>query len=191
MVRRALSGIVRPLDLVWQTLAIRATSACLIPPAMLGHDPGKRRRTLTREDALEILRSASESQPIRLKALVHPFLQDRYGLLLTTLLSIWSDLGVEVSITTSTMASYLEAHQDIAGLDLFVGRWNADYDDPDDFTHKLFHSKAGLFRDFFCSVEADQILEEAGQKSARRREALYSKFENCFKSQQSGSLFMS
>lgn len=180
MVRRALSGVVRTRDLVWQTLGRFAQpAACLIPPAMLGHDPGKRRRTLTREDALELLRSASVSQPIRLKALVHPLLQDRYGLLLTTLLSIWSDLGVEVSIKTSTMASYLEAHQDIAGLDLFVGRWNADYDDPDDFAHKLFHSKAGLFRDFFSSVEADQILEEARAKSRPGvRETLYRKFEN-------------
>ena len=180
MVRRALSGVVRTRDLVWQTLGRFAQpAACLIPPAMLGHDPGRRRNTLSREDALEILRSSSVSAPIRLKALVHPFLQDRYGLLLTTLLSIWSDLGVEVSIKTSTMASYLEAHQDIAGLDLFVGRWNADYDDPDDFTHKLFHSKAGLFRDFFCSPDADQILEEARSKSRPGvREALYRKFES-------------
>ena len=180
MVRQALGGVVRTRDLVWQTLGRFAQpAACLIPPAMLGHDPGKRRRTLTREEALDILRSASVPTPIRLQALVHPFVQDRYGLLLTTLLSIWSDLGVEVSIKTSTISSYLEAHQDIAELDLFVGRWNADYDDPDDFTHKLFHSRAGLFRDFFSSVEADQILEEARARSRPGvRESLYRKFEN-------------
>ena len=100
-------------------------------------------------------------------------------MLLTKLLSIWSDLGVEVSIKTSTITSYLEAHKDIAELDLFVGRWNADYDDPDDFTHKLFHSRVGLFRDFFSSVEGDQILEEARARSRPGvREALYRRFEN-------------
>jgi peptide/nickel transport system substrate-binding protein/oligopeptide transport system substrate-binding protein len=188
LVRRALCGIVRTRDLVWQTLGRFAQPAsCLIPPGMLGHDPGKRRQTLTRDEALDILRSVSLSPPFRLNGLVHPLIKDRYGSLLTSLLSIWSELGVEVSIKTSTMASYREAHKGIAELDVFVGRWNADYDDPDDFTHKLFHSRAGLFRDFFASADADQILEEARAKSRPGvREALYRKFENLL--QESGVL---
>jgi ABC-type transport system substrate-binding protein len=180
MVRRALSGVVRTHDLVWQTLGRFAEPAvCLIPPGMLGHDPGKRRHTLTREEALDMLRAAEVTMPLHLKASVHPLLQDRYGSLLTTLFSIWSELGVEVEIATPTMASFLESDQHNEGLDLRVGRWNADYDDPDNFTHSLFHSHVGLYRNYIASPEGDHILEEARAESQPSvRASLYRKYEN-------------
>ncbi|MFY9610404.1 MAG: ABC transporter substrate-binding protein [Blastocatellia bacterium] len=180
MMRRALSGIVRTHDLVWQTLGRFAEPAvCLIPPGMLGHDPGKRRHTLTREEALDMLRDAEVTAPLHLKASVHPLLQDRYGSLLTTLFSIWSELGVEVEIATPTMASFLESDQNNEGLDLRVGRWTADYDDPDNFTHSLFHSQVGLYRNYIASPEGDHILEEARAESQPGvRASLYRKYEN-------------
>lgn len=178
-VRRALSGVVRTHDLVWQTLGRFAEPAvCLIPPDMLGHDPGKRRHTLTREEALEMLRAAAVRMPLRLRASVHPLLRDRYGALLTSLFSIWSELGVEVEIATSDMASFLESDQRNEGLDLRIGRWNADYDDPDNFTHSLFHSQVGLYRNYISSPEGDQILEEARAESRPSvRAALYRRYE--------------
>src|SRR5262249_18727795 len=89
-VRRALSGVVRTHDLVWQSLGRFAQPAvCLIPPGLLGHDPGKRRHTLTREEASAMLRSAGIGEPVRLKAAVHPLVQDRFKSLLTSLFSIW------------------------------------------------------------------------------------------------------
>jgi oligopeptide transport system substrate-binding protein len=180
LIRRALSGIVRTHDLVWRTLGRFAQpAACLIPPGLLGHDPGKRRQTLTREEALELLREARVTLPIRLNASVHPLLQDRYGSLLTTLFSIWSELGVEVQNVTSTMAAYLESDQHNEGLDLRVGRWNADYDDPDNFTHSLFHSRLGLYRNYISLEEGDQILEEARAESRPGvRASLYRRYEN-------------
>ena len=180
MIRRALSGVVRTHDLVWQTLGrFSQPAVCLIPPGMLGHDPGRRRHLLSREEALEMLRAAGVTSAIRLRASVHPLLQDRYGSLLRTLFSIWSDLGVEVEIATTTMASYLEADQHNEGLDLRIGRWNADYDDPDNFTHSLFHSRLGLYRNYVASVEGDQILEEARAESRPSvRASLYRKYEN-------------
>ena len=45
--RRALAGTVRPRDLVWRTLGRFAEPATsLIPPAMVGHDPGRRSAAL-------------------------------------------------------------------------------------------------------------------------------------------------
>src|SRR4029453_12314013 len=91
--RRALSGVVRTNGLVWRTLGrFSQPAVCLIPPGMLGHDPGRRRHSLSRDEALEMLRATEMPLPIRLRASVHPLLQDRYGSLLRTLLSIWSDL---------------------------------------------------------------------------------------------------
>lgn len=178
--RRALSGVVRTHDLVWQTLGrFSQPAVCLIPPGMLGHDPGRRRHLLSRDEALELLNAAGLSTPIRLRASVHPLLQDRYGSLLRTLFSIWSDLGVEVEIATTNMASYLEADQQNEGLDLRVGRWNADYDDPDNFTHSLFHSRMGLYRNYVASAEGDQILEAArAENRPNVRASLYRQYEN-------------
>jgi len=178
--RRALSGIVRTHELVWQTLGRFAQpAACLIPPGMLGHDPGKRRDLLTRDEAAEMLRTSGVTVPVQLKASVHPILRDRYAALLTALFSLWSELGVEVVIETNDMTAYLESFQHASGLDLFIGRWSPDYDDPDNFSHYLFHSRAGILRGYFSSVEADRILEDARAESrARAREAHYRKFEN-------------
>ena len=179
-IRRALCGVVRTNDLVWQTLGrFSQPAVCLIPPGMLGHDPGRRRHLLSREEAVEMLRSTGLTTPIRLRASVHPLLQDRYGSLLRTLFAIWSELGVEVEIATTTMASYLEADQRNDGLDLRIGRWNADYDDPDNFTHSLFHSRVGLYRNYFASREGDRLLEEARAESRPgARASLYRQYEN-------------
>jgi ABC-type transport system substrate-binding protein/serine/threonine protein kinase len=178
--RRALSGIVRTHDLVWQTLGRFAQPAvCLIPPGMLGYDPGRRRQTLTRDEAASMLRSAGISDPISLRAAVHPLFLDRYKSLLTTLLSIWSELGVKVEVATPTMASYLESFQNSTGIDVFIGRWNADYDDPDDFTYGLFHSRVGLYRSYISSADGDQILEAARTESGPGvRASLYRKYES-------------
>ena len=178
--RRALCGVVRTNDLVWQTLGrFSQPAVCLIPPGMLGHDPGRRRHLLSGEEAVEMLHAAGLSTPIRLRASVHPLLQDRYGSLLRTLFSIWSELGVEVEIATTTMASYLEADQRNDGLDLRIGRWNADYDDPDNFTHSLFHSRVGLYRNYVSSPEGDHLLEEARAESRPSARALiYRQYEN-------------
>ena len=180
LVRQALCGVVRTHDLVWQTLGrFSQPAVCLIPPGMLGHDPGRRRHIITREEAIEKLRGSGVESPIRLRASVHPLLQDRYGSLLRTLFSTWSELGVEVEVVTSSMAEYLEADQHNEGLDLRIGRWNADYDDPDNFTHSLFHSRVGLYRNYISSTEGDQILEEARAEARPGvRAALYRKYEN-------------
>jgi len=177
--RRALSGVVRTHDLVWQTLGRFAQPAvCLIPPGMLGYDPGRRRQTMTRDEASALLRSLGLADSLTLKAAVHPLFQDRYRALLTTLLSIWSELGVKVEIATPTMASYLDRFQNSSGIDVFIGRWNADYDDPDDFTYGLFHSRMGQYRAYIASAEGDQILEEARTESRPAvRATLYRKYE--------------
>jgi ABC-type transport system substrate-binding protein/serine/threonine protein kinase len=178
--RRTLSGVVRTHDLVWQTLGRFAQPAvCLIPPGMLGYDPGRRHQTLTRDEASSMLRAAGISDPISLRAAVHPLFLDRYKSLLTTLLSIWAELGVKVEVATPTMSSYLESFQDSTGLDLFIGRWNADYDDPDDFTYGLFHSRVGVYRPYISSADGDQILEEARTESRPGvRASLYRKYES-------------
>jgi ABC-type transport system substrate-binding protein len=177
--RRALSGVIRTRDLVWSTIGRFAEPAvCAIPPGMLGHDPGRRTPTLAREEALDLLRECGLDRGVRLKAAVHPAFKDRFGALLANLFATWAELGVEVDVETAIMSRYLETWRDNSGLDLMVGRWNADYDDPDNFTHTLFHGECGQLRTFYSSPEADQLLEEArAENRPAAREALYRRFE--------------
>jgi ABC-type transport system substrate-binding protein len=177
--RRALTGVLHTQDLVWRTLGRFAQPAvCLIPPGMLGHDPGRRNPPLGREEAKELLRASGLGDAIRLRGLVHPMLQDRYGSLLKTLFSIWAELGVTVDVQNTSMAEYLDAFLKGELYDLMIGRWNADYDDPDNFSYSLFHSRVGRWRSWFSSPAADQILEEARTETRpAARETLYRKFE--------------
>ncbi len=179
-VRRALAGVVQTQDLVWGAVGRFALPAVgLLPPGILGHDPGRRRPHLTREKAVEALRATGLPLPIRLKASVHPILQDRYGALTSMLFKTWHELGVEMSIATSTMAEYLESLQTPGAVDMQIGRWNADYDDPDNFAFTLFHSRAGHFRSYFSSPETDRLLEQARTEIRPDvRESLYRKFED-------------
>ncbi len=178
-VRQALCGIVRTQDLVRGTLGRFAQPAeGIFPPGILGHDPGRRRYSLTQEKALDLIESSGIARPVQLKASVHPVLQDRYASLTEALLKIWNELGIQVTIVTPTMESYLETNGRNEGIDLMIGRWIADYDDPDNFTYSLFHSKAGRFR-YHCSGELDRLMEEARAESRPQlRERLYRKIEN-------------
>jgi peptide/nickel transport system substrate-binding protein/oligopeptide transport system substrate-binding protein len=178
--RQALAHVVRTQDFVWGALGRFALPATgLLPPGILGHDPGRRQPHPEREKAVEAIRSCGLPLPVRLKAAVHPILLDQYGALTKALFQIWADVGVEVTAATKTMAEYLSSWQNGAGLDLWVGRWIADYDDPDNFTFSLFHSGNGRLRTFFSSPEADRILEQARTESRPgAREALYRQFEN-------------
>ncbi len=177
--RRALAGVVRTQDLVWRTLGRFAEPAvCLLPPGILGHDPGRRHPTLTRDEARERLAAAGLRPPILLRAAIHPLLQDHYGSLTRAIVAEWSALGVEVSIRTSTIESFVASTADNAELDMWIGRWHAVYNDPDNFTYGLFHTRSGILRTYFSSADADRLLERARQESrSAARQALYRRFE--------------
>jgi len=177
--RRALASAARTQDLVWGTLGRFALPATgLLPPGILGHDPGRRQAHLPHEKAMEMIQSSGLASPVRLRASVHPTLQNQYAALTQALFRIWADLGVEVDVVTKTMPEFLESWHGKIPIDLLLGRYIADYDDPDNFTFTLFHSGSGILRSHFCSPETDQILEQARTESHPAvREGLYRKFE--------------
>ncbi len=178
--RRALAGVVRTQDLIWQSMGRFAVPATgLIPPGMLGHDPGRRRTPISIDQALAQMTSHGFTAPMRVSAAIPPGLSGRYGELLRALFGAWRDLGVQVLDVTPDEDSYARALNSGGGVDLIVLRWNADYDDPDNFTYGLFHSQVGILRNFFSSPETDAIAEEArAERSAGIRETLYRKFEH-------------
>ncbi|MEO8190461.1 MAG: ABC transporter substrate-binding protein [Acidobacteriota bacterium] len=178
--RTALASASRAQDIVWGALGRFALPATgLLPPGILGHDPGRRQPHIPREEAVEMIRSSGLSLPCKLKAAVHPILQNQYSGLTRALFQIWAELGVEVEIGTKTMGEFIEAWHEAQSFDLWLGRWIADYDDPDNFTFTLLNSRNGRLRSYFSSPEADAILEEArAEARPAARESLYRKFEH-------------
>ena len=178
--REAMIGIVRTHDLVRQSLGRFAQPAeGWIPPGILGHDPNRRKRPLTTEKATEILSSSGLDFPLSMKAVVHPFLQERYASLTAALSSLWSSLGINLVIETPNMESYHNRRENNDGIDLMIGRWVADYDDPDDFTYGFFHSMNGRLRNFFYATQLDELLE-SGRHEIRQpaRERIYRRIES-------------
>ncbi len=178
--RKILCGTIRPHEIVWRALGRLAQPASgLIPPGILGHDPGKKRSTMNRDQALEMLRAEGIETPLTLKASVHPLLQDRYRSLTSAIFEIWKDLGITVEIATPSMDSFLDSFKESRGLDMIIARWNADFDDPDNFTHGLFGSGNGVYSTYFESAEADELFQAArAEQEPSGRETLYRRFEN-------------
>jgi ABC-type transport system substrate-binding protein len=180
--REALTGVIRVQDVVRQTLGRFAQPAeGLIPPGILGHDPGRRKKPLTIEAARALIEECNLSLPIELHAVVHPFLQDRYSLLLEAMRQLWNELQVKIVVETPTMDDYHEKRQNNDGMDLLIGRWVADYDDPDDFSFGLFHSHLGRLKNFFPALnqpKLDEMLETGRQETKpATRERIYRKIE--------------
>ncbi|MGA7990740.1 MAG: ABC transporter substrate-binding protein [Thermoanaerobaculia bacterium] len=177
--RRALAGITRSQDFVWAALGRFAVPATgILPPGIFGHDAGRRRSVISPDEALGLLEGAGLMPPVTLTAAVHPILLDRHKALTAALLSLWKEIGVEIQVVTSDMKSFLDSWTRGAA-DIWMGRWMADYEDPDDFTFALFHSAGGHMRVFFSSPETDRLAEDARTESRPAvREGLYRKFES-------------
>ena len=179
--RRALCGVVRCHDLVWRTLGRLAQPAVgLLPPGILGHDAGRRIRRLSMRRAQQLVRRIAGGERLRLRTLVQPVLLDRHREVYDALAELWGSLGVELDlVAVNDDTAYLERWEEPGDVDLVLGRWNADYPDPDNFTHYLFHSERGLLRRFFGSEKSDRLLERARRESRiEPRRALYRRFED-------------
>ncbi len=180
-VRQALTRVVKIEDLVWRTLGRFAQPANgLLPPGLLGHDPGHRHSPMSIEDARALLASVDElPRPIKLRALIHPVFQERYGVVLERLFAVWRELDIELELHTPDMLEFIRRDHSPEIFDLTFMRWGADYDDPDDFTFGHFHSRNGRFRDHFSSPELDALVERARAESRPDlRERLYREFES-------------
>ncbi len=177
--RRALAGLVRARDLVWRTAGrFAAPAAGLIPPGILGHDPGLRMRPFSLEEAQRLAQSAGGGK-LSLRVSVHPLVKERYQALLDALFAAWAEIGVHAEVVTAGMEEFLRSWPENDGVDVLIARWKPDIDDPDGCTHTLFHSAAGLFRAYFTSSEADHMLDAARREiRPATRETLYRKFES-------------
>ena len=176
-VRRAVLGIVRIEQLVRRTLNRVARPATgLFPPGIAGHDPGRRLRAAQIEQAKEWLDRSGVATPIVLHAAVDPVLLERCGAFTRALIDTWKEIGIEVSIDTSDLASYLETLER-GDVDLVLGKVNAEYCDPHACV-AAFHSRNGIFGKLAGNEEIDALIELGTTTvDAARREHTYGAIE--------------
>jgi len=176
--RRALVDAVRVQDVVWRTLGRFAQPASgLVPPGTLAHDPGRRRPHLSREEARESLQASGLELPVELVAVADPLYFDRYLSFTQALTAEWEALGVRIVFAQPGRdpGSALDGR----GGDLWIGRWVADYDDPDSFARGLLHSRHGLLGSYLGSPAIDDVVTRARrEESPAARQALYRKLES-------------
>ncbi len=177
--RRALLGSVRVRDLVWNAKGRLAEPATgLIPPGLLGHDPGRRRRVIGAEEAAGRVAATGLAGPIKLTAALSPATVDRHGVLLRAIFAAWAGAGVEVEVVTPTQETYDEKLVDPTGIDFVALGYISDYDDPDALTYLLFNSETGRYRKLFSSPRCDDLLNQARTEvRPESRVALYRRFE--------------
>ncbi len=176
-IRKKMLATVRPRDIVWRTLGRFADPATtLLPPGILGHDPGLRRiPTMPGHEPT----ADPASELVRLSAAMHPVMQDRYRALTDALLTRWRSIGFDVVNETPDMESYLARQRDPGGTDVVIGRFIADFDDPDSFAFGLFHSSRGLLSHVFSSTELDQLAAAGRTESdPAARERIYRRFDS-------------
>jgi ABC-type oligopeptide transport system substrate-binding subunit len=172
--RRGLARAVDVPRLVRQTLGRLAIPAhSLIPPGLLGHDPAG----TSRLEPVAPAASETMATSLELTAAVHPSFLGTYAAFAKELLNAIAASGVRVRPVTTTMAEF-QAEVDRGQVDLVIGRWYADYPDPDSFAHML-HSQRGYLGRVCSSRETDRLTSLARtEPTPAVRHALYLQIED-------------
>ncbi len=76
------------------------------------------------------------------------------------------------------MAEYL-AFEKKPDVDLFVGRWNADYPDADTFVHGVLHSESGFLGRYVGRPDVDELADQGRTEiDPRVRHSIYRRVED-------------
>ena len=165
---------------MWRTLGrFAAPAVCLIPPGLLGHDPGRRSHPLTPEEARQALAAVGVGPKLSLRASVHPVLKDRYGALLAALRATWAelrcrDLGRDArhGRVPGLVREELWLRPPDRALEHRLPR-------PGQHRPQPLPLRDGSLSDWYSSDAADRLLEDARSESRPAvRESLYRKFES-------------
>ncbi|MEO5896449.1 MAG: hypothetical protein ABIS06_12170, partial [Vicinamibacterales bacterium] len=114
---------------------------------------------------------------LELTAAVHPVLSGPYAAVARELSNAFGAQGVAVRPVTTSMVEFLRAHRE-GTADVYIGRWHADYPDPDSFA-SIFHSQTGFLGRACSSSEMDGLIARARTESVPAlRHALYRELED-------------
>ena len=182
--RRALGRVLKVDELIWRTAGRFARPASsLVPPGILGH-MDQRPASLSLEGARELLAQVPGDRPLRLKVSAHPIFRQRYRAFLEAVFDTWRQVGIQVDLEAWSVSGFLSRWQQPDEVDLVIGRWLPEYDDPDGYMHLLLHSEMGFLHAFLASDELDVALQDARrERRPDRREAIYHQIEGTLRQQ--------
>lgn len=175
--RRLLAGLIDVRHLLWRTVArYTAPAFGLLPPEVLGHDPQREGRPMSRLEAIEALEELAPL-PIRLKAITFHRFAEQYRPLITAMFAEWSLLGIEVELDELAPEAFLEALKDPRELDLVFVRFAPDHLDADSFVYP-FQSRQGGFGRLIGNAELDALIEKGRhERHLAARDVLYRRID--------------
>ena len=177
---RAVRRRPRPRPRLADARPLRAAGDGIIPPGILGHDPGRRRLPLARGRRR---RSCSRPRACRARAPARggpPDPPGPYGALTAALLRAGPSSASRSTVVTPDMSRVPGLLERPDRVRPPLGRWIADYEDPDNFTFTLFHSaERPPPRVLLLTRDPTRSWKRPGARAGRApARALYRKFEN-------------
>lgn len=130
----------------------------------LPYDPGRARKLL--------VNSGFAGKPIRLELVTLSYTDEALaGKFIAE--NLRKNLGVEVNVSVYDPKQYYSPAVNFSGFTLLVGRWTADYPDPDNFL-SIFLSGAGNNRVSWKNARYDELVKQARSLTTPKdREKLY------------------
>ena len=116
----------------------------LLPPGLLGHDvEGARSRRSEPQISLDL----------DVSFLLAPVFRARYERYGRAMIEALAELGIRARVREGLPFNQTEQ------CDLFLGRWVADYPDPDTFMYGTLHSIAGMWSGLLGNPELDGLIQ--------------------------------
>ena len=160
----------KQLEVTFKGLATRA--AGFVPPGMFGHNEALVPSAFDLETAKQLLQESRYSGAENLPTITS-YANDN------AIHWAWREhLGLEVeAVDVFEFSDFLE-RLDNEEYGVFTAGWCADYPDPQNFLHVLFHSESAENRFGYENEQVDALLEEAAVESdPDRRASLYNQAE--------------
>ena len=146
-------------------------AAGIIPPGMIGAST----RTMPASGDLGAL--PAELLTTELSVLVAPLPDGQLRSVASLLFSAARAQGIRITVTETDPAGFFKALHE-ANADLVLGRWLAEYPDPDTFAQGMFLRPYGLLTPWFDNTEVQRLLLEArSEADPLARQVLYEEFE--------------
>lgn len=113
---------------------------------------------------------------LELSVAAHPIFFREYSGFFERLEKALATVGVKLKRVTKTMSEFVDVLKN-GNADLGLGRWIADYPDPDAFAHVL-HGTEGLYGRMCGTSELDRLIDSGRTESdPKTRHGIYRRFE--------------